>query len=55
MDYARKLLNKSLGRDAASRIIDRVARSYQSTAGFATLARTDPSQLSKFVLISGHS
>ena len=50
VDYARRILNKSLGPEAARRIMDRVLRSFQSTAGFTTLEKTDPQQLSKFIL-----
>jgi flagellar motor switch protein FliG len=50
VDYARRLLMKSVGKDDATRILDRVVRSFRSTAGFATLEKTDPQQLSKFIL-----
>ncbi|MGH9371204.1 MAG: flagellar motor switch protein FliG [Vicinamibacterales bacterium] len=50
VDYARRLLNKTLGPDAARRIMDRVLRSFQSTAGFTSLEKADPQQLSKFIL-----
>src|SRR5688572_10022467 len=39
LDYARRVLNKTLGPDAARRIMDRVMRSFQSTAGFASLEK----------------
>jgi flagellar motor switch protein FliG len=50
VDYARRLLLRSFGKDDANRILDRVVRSFRSTAGFATLEKTDPQQLSKFIL-----
>ena len=50
LDYARRVLNKTLGPEQARRIMDRVMRSFQSTAGFASLEKADPQQLSKFIL-----
>jgi flagellar motor switch protein FliG len=50
VDYARRVLNKTLGPDTARRIMDRVLHSFQSTAGFASLEKADPQQLSKFIL-----
>jgi flagellar motor switch protein FliG len=48
--YARRILEKTLGAEAARRILDRVMRSFQSTAGFKSLTTVDPEQLSKFIL-----
>ena len=48
--YARRILEKTLGPEAARRILDRVMRSFQSTAGFKSLTTVDPEQLSKFIL-----
>jgi flagellar motor switch protein FliG len=48
--YARRILEKTLGVEAARRILDRVMRSFQSTAGFKSLTAVDPEQLSKFIL-----
>jgi flagellar motor switch protein FliG len=48
--YARRILEKTLGAEAARRILDRVMRSFQSTAGFKSLTAADPEQLSKFIL-----
>jgi flagellar motor switch protein FliG len=48
--YARRVLEKTLGVEAARRILDRVMRSFQSTAGFKSLTAVDPEQLSKFIL-----
>jgi flagellar motor switch protein FliG len=50
VEYARRVLVRTLGQDAARRIIDRVQRSFQSTAGFTSLEKADPQQLSKFIL-----
>ena len=50
VDYARKLLERTLGVEEARRILDRVARQFKSTVGFAQLERADPQQLSKFIL-----
>jgi flagellar motor switch protein FliG len=50
VDYARRVLHKTLGPDVARRIMDRVLRAFQSTAGFTSLERADPQQLSKFIL-----
>jgi flagellar motor switch protein FliG len=50
VEYARRLLERSFGKEDAARILDRVVRSFKTTAGFATLEKTDPQQLSKFIL-----
>jgi flagellar motor switch protein FliG len=50
VEFARRILQKSLGPDQARRILDRVLRSFQSTAGFTSLEKADPQQLSKFIL-----
>jgi flagellar motor switch protein FliG len=50
VEFAQQLLLKSLTPEHARRIIDRVVRSFQSTAGFTSLAKADPQQLSKFIL-----
>jgi flagellar motor switch protein FliG len=50
IDYARRVLNRTLGAESARRIMDRVLRSFQSTAGFTSLEKADPQQLSKFIL-----
>jgi flagellar motor switch protein FliG len=50
VDQARRLLNKSLGPEQSRRIIDRVVRSFSATAGFASLEKANPQQLSKFIL-----
>lgn len=50
VEYAKALLLKSLGPDTARRILERVVRSFESTAGFSALEKADPQQLSKFIL-----
>jgi flagellar motor switch protein FliG len=50
VDSARRLLQRSFGADAGQRVLDRVVRSFRSTAGFASLEKSDPQQLSKFIL-----
>jgi flagellar motor switch protein FliG len=49
-EYARKLLDRTLGTDESRRILERVARQFKSTVGFVQLERADPQQLSKFIL-----
>lgn len=50
VEYAKQVLNKSLGPESARRILDRVMRSFESTIGFTALEKADPQQLSKFIL-----
>jgi flagellar motor switch protein FliG len=50
MEYARRILTRSLGEETARRVMDRVIRSFQSTAGFNSIEKVDPEQLSKFIL-----
>jgi len=50
IEYARKLLERTLGPEESRRILERVARQFKSTVGFAQLERADPQQLSKFIL-----
>jgi len=50
VDFARRVLNRTLGAENARRIMERVLRSFQSTAGFTSLEKADPQQLSKFIL-----
>ena len=50
VDYARRVLVRTLGPDAGRRLIERVQRNFQSTAGFTSLEKADPQQLSKFIL-----
>src|SRR5262245_55095033 len=50
VEHARRLLNKSVGPDLSRRILDRVIKSFNTNAGFATLEKANPLQLSKFIL-----
>jgi flagellar motor switch protein FliG len=50
LDNARRLLVRTLGDESARRVIDKILRSMNSTAGFASLEKADPEQLSKFIL-----
>jgi flagellar motor switch protein FliG len=50
LEYARRLLSRTLGPEAGRRIMERVLRSFQSTLGFASLEKADPQQLSKFIV-----
>lgn len=50
VEYAQKLLIKSLGPENSRRMIERVVKSLSSTLAFNALEKTDPQQLSKFVL-----
>lgn len=50
MEQARRMLGKSLGPDVSRRVFDRVSRSFNATGGFAALEKTNPQQLSKFIL-----
>jgi flagellar motor switch protein FliG len=50
VEYAQKLLVKSLGADMARRVLDRVVKSFESSMAFTNLERADPQQLSKFIL-----
>lgn len=49
-EYARRLLDRAIGPDGSKRILERVTTKFRSTAGFTSLERTDPQQLSKFIL-----
>src|SRR5258706_13844820 len=50
VDYAKRVLDRALGVESSRRILDRVTTKFRSTAGFASLGRADPQQLSKFIL-----
>lgn len=50
MEYARRVLRMTLGEEAAGRVMEKVQRSFESTAGFSSIERADPEQLSKFIL-----
>lgn len=49
-EFARRVLARTLGPEAAHRIFDRVQQTFETTAGFASLERADPQQLSKFII-----
>ena len=50
IDYARKMLMKAFGSDAAKRLVDRLTRALGSEmANFDILQRADPQQLAKFI------
>ena len=50
VDYANRVMRMTLGDEAARRVMDKVQRSFESTAGFHSIERADPEQLSKFIL-----
>src|SRR3954470_3886643 len=50
VEYARKLLVKSLGADMARRLLDKLVTSFESTVVFTAIEKADPQQLSKFIL-----
>ncbi|MEJ7616055.1 MAG: hypothetical protein WKF30_03575 [Pyrinomonadaceae bacterium] len=47
VDYAKRLLVKTYGPEVAKRLLDKISRSIESTAGFDALQKIDPQQLSK--------
>ncbi len=50
IEYARKLLLKAFGPDASKKLLDRATMALQSSlAGFDSLQKADPAQLSKFI------
>ncbi|MCX6548084.1 MAG: flagellar motor switch protein FliG [Holophagaceae bacterium] len=49
IEYAKKLLIKSVGPEVARKIIDRLVKALESSAGFTSLERANPQQLSKFI------
>jgi flagellar motor switch protein FliG len=50
LEHARLILTEAFGRDYATRLVDRVAKSLdQDAVDFATLRRVDPQQLAKFI------
>lgn len=50
LEYAREILYKALGPDEAKKILDRLAKSMQSTHNFAYLSKIKPQQLADFIL-----
>ncbi|HLP47867.1 MAG TPA: flagellar motor switch protein FliG [Candidatus Deferrimicrobium sp.] len=49
IDYAKKVLIKSMGTENARKIIDRLAKIIEKSAGFSALEKISPQQLSKFI------
>jgi flagellar motor switch protein FliG len=49
IEYAKKVLIKSLGPEEARKIIDRLIKLLEKSAGFSSLEKINPHQLSKFV------
>lgn len=47
VEYAKRLLVKAYGPEMAKRLLDKITRSLESTAGFEALQKVDPQQLSK--------
>lgn len=47
IDYAKRVLIKTFGPESAKRLIDKVMRTLESTAGFDALQKIDPQQLAK--------
>lgn len=47
VEYAKRLLVKTFGPEIAKRLLDKITRSMESTAGFEALQKVDPQQLSK--------
>ncbi|AAP77207.1 flagellar motor switch protein FliG [Helicobacter hepaticus] len=50
IDYARDLLIKALGPDAAKAILDKLAKTMQSQKNFAYLSKIRPQQLADFII-----
>jgi len=49
MEYAKKVLMRSLGPDSARKIIDRLSKSIDSSPSFSSLEKANPQQLSRFI------
>ncbi len=49
VDYARKVILKTLGAGSAKRIIDRLSSSYASTNAFQSIDKVNPLQLAQFI------
>ncbi len=49
LDYAKKILIKALGPEEARKIIDRLIKILEKSAGFSSLEKVNPQQLSKFI------
>jgi len=49
LEYAKKILIKALGPEEARKIIDRLIKILEKSAGFSSLEKVNPQQLSKFI------
>ncbi|WP_297812969.1 flagellar motor switch protein FliG [uncultured Helicobacter sp.] len=49
-EYAKELLYRTLGPEAAKKVLDKLAKSMQSSQNFAYLSRVRPQQLSDFII-----
>ncbi|WP_104721517.1 flagellar motor switch protein FliG [Helicobacter mesocricetorum] len=49
-EYAKELLYRTLGPDAAKKVLDKLAKSMQSSQNFSYLSRVRPQQLSDFII-----
>lgn len=49
VDYAKRILIKSLGPENAKRMLDKIMRSLEASVGFEALRKVNPQQLSKFL------
>ncbi|MDQ1355312.1 MAG: flagellar motor switch protein FliG [Acidobacteriota bacterium] len=49
IDYAKKVLVKSMGPEEARKITDRLVKLLEKSAGFSSLEKINPQQLSKFI------
>lgn len=49
IEYAKRVLIKSLGAEEARKIIDRLIKLLEKSAGFSSLEKINPQQLSKFI------
>ncbi len=50
VEHARRLLSRTLSAESTRRILDRIVQSHSKTAGFQSLEKANPQQLSKFIL-----
>lgn len=50
VDYARELLIRTLGPDVAKRVLDKLAKTMQSTKNFGYLDKVKPQQLADFIV-----
>lgn len=50
LEYAKELLNKALGPEEAKRVLNKLAKSMQSTKNFSYLMKVRPQQLADFIV-----